>query len=67
MSGMSLLAHLASLEAALPEAPSEPEPVHAPGECDPDVVRVLSEGTGEHVQAPDPRWDALKELKNKRH
>jgi uncharacterized protein len=41
-------------------------PVHAPGECDPEVVKVLSEGTGEHESIPDPRWDALKELKNKR-
>ncbi len=41
-------------------------PVHAPGECDPDVMRVLSEGTSEPIHAPDPRWDALKDLKNKR-
>ena len=41
-------------------------PIHAPGECDPEVVKVLSEGTAEQVNVPDPRWDALKELKKKR-
>ena len=41
-------------------------PVHEPGECDPEVVRVLAEGTTEHIHVPDPRWDALKELKKKR-
>ncbi len=42
-------------------------PVHAAGECDPDVVKVLTEGlTEEQANTPDPRWDALKELKNKR-
>ncbi len=41
-------------------------PVHAAGECDPEIVKVLVEGTSEQGSTPDPRWDALKELKKKR-
>ncbi len=41
-------------------------PVHPPGQCDPEVVNALIERTTDSEQQPDPRWDALKELKNKR-
>ena len=41
-------------------------PVHPVNECDPEVMKVLNEHSAEHEHAPDPRWDALKELKNKR-
>jgi uncharacterized metal-binding protein YceD (DUF177 family) len=41
-------------------------PVHPINECDPEVVKVLKGQSKENEQAPDPRWDALKELKNKR-
>ncbi len=41
-------------------------PVHPPGECDPEVLKALNEHVNEHEHVPDPRWDALKELKNKR-
>jgi uncharacterized protein len=41
-------------------------PIHPQGECDPEVLRALSQRSTEHESVPDPRWDALKELKNKR-
>lgn len=40
--------------------------VHPAGQCDPDVEQALGRLTLEHEPVPDPRWDALKELKNKR-
>jgi uncharacterized protein len=40
--------------------------VHAPGQCDPEVEAVLARHIVDHEPAPDPRWDALKELQNKR-
>ncbi len=40
--------------------------VHAPGQCDPEVEAVLSRHIVEHEPGPDPRWDALKGLQNKR-
>ncbi len=39
--------------------------VHAPGGCDPEVDAVLGKLTVEHEPVPDPRWEALKQLKNK--
>lgn len=38
--------------------------VHAPGQCDPEVEKVLSKLVVEHEPIPDPRWEVLKELKN---
>jgi uncharacterized metal-binding protein YceD (DUF177 family) len=40
--------------------------VHAPGQCDPAAEEALGRLAVEHEHVPDPRWDALKELKNKR-
>lgn len=42
--------------------------VHPAGQCDPDVEAALQRLSVEHDQthAPDPRWDALKDLKNPR-
>lgn len=40
--------------------------VHAPGQCDPEVEAVLGRLAVDHEAHPDPRWDALKELQNKR-
>lgn len=40
--------------------------VHAPGQCDPEVEAVLNRHIVDQEPAPDPRWDALKELQNKR-
>lgn len=39
--------------------------VHPPGECDPEVEAALGRLAVEPEPAPDPRWDALKQLKNK--
>lgn len=41
--------------------------VHPKGQCDPDVEQALGRLSVEHAHepVPDPRWDALKELKNK--
>jgi uncharacterized protein len=39
--------------------------VHPEGQCDPEVDEVLSRHAVEHEPVPDPRWDALKNLKNK--
>jgi uncharacterized metal-binding protein YceD (DUF177 family) len=38
--------------------------VHEPGQCDPEVEKVLSRLIVEHEPIPDPRWEVLKELKN---
>jgi len=38
--------------------------VHPEGQCDPEVDAVLNRHAIEHEPAPDPRWDALKDLKN---
>ncbi|HRH69393.1 MAG: DUF177 domain-containing protein [Flavobacteriales bacterium] len=38
--------------------------VHAPGQCDPEVEKVLSKLIVEHEPTPDPRWEVLKELKH---
>jgi uncharacterized metal-binding protein YceD (DUF177 family) len=40
--------------------------VHPAGQCDPEVEKVLDNLTVEQEHAPDPRWDALKQLKTKR-
>lgn len=40
--------------------------VHPPGECDPEVEAKLKQLSVEHDPIPDPRWEALKNLKNKR-
>ena len=40
--------------------------VHVPGACDPEAEAALGRLAVEHEHVPDPRWDALKELKNKR-
>ncbi len=37
--------------------------VHPEGQCDPEVDAVLKEHAVEHEPVPDPRWDALKNLK----
>lgn len=42
-----------------------PRHVHPPGQCDPEVEAALGRHSTEHEHAPDPRWDALKQLKNK--
>lgn len=39
--------------------------VHEPGQCDPEVEAALGKLATEHEPAPDPRWEALKQLKNK--
>ena len=39
--------------------------VHPAGQCDPEVDAVLGTLSVEHEPVPDPRWDALKQLKNK--
>lgn len=39
--------------------------VHPPGQCDPEVDAALGRLDAEHEPVPDPRWDALKQLKNK--
>ena len=39
--------------------------VHAPGQCDPEVEHVLNKLTVEHEPQPDPRWEVLKNLKQK--
>ncbi|MBK8500060.1 MAG: DUF177 domain-containing protein [Flavobacteriales bacterium] len=42
--------------------------VHPPGQCDPEVEAVLGHLAVDHAEnlhVPDPRWDALKQLKNK--
>ncbi len=38
--------------------------VHAPGQCDPEVEKVLGELSVDHEPVPDPRWEALNQLKN---
>ncbi|MBK8615255.1 MAG: DUF177 domain-containing protein [Flavobacteriales bacterium] len=38
--------------------------VHPQGQCDPEVDQALSQFTVEHEPEPDPRWEALKALKN---
>lgn len=39
--------------------------VHPPGQCDPEVDAALSKLAIDHEPAPDPRWAALNQLKNK--
>lgn len=39
---------------------------HAPGQCDPEAEQVLARYSVEHEPTPDPRWEALEQLKNKR-
>lgn len=39
--------------------------VHPPGQCDPEVDQALAKIQVEHEPVPDPRWEALKALKNK--
>jgi uncharacterized metal-binding protein YceD (DUF177 family) len=38
--------------------------VHAPGHCDPAVEELLGQLSVEHEPVPDPRWEALNNLKN---
>lgn len=38
--------------------------VHAAGQCDPEVEKVLNQLVVDHEPTPDPRWEVLKELKN---
>jgi uncharacterized metal-binding protein YceD (DUF177 family) len=40
--------------------------VHAPGACDPEVEAVLGKLAVEHEPVPDPRWEALRSLKQPR-
>jgi uncharacterized metal-binding protein YceD (DUF177 family) len=40
--------------------------VHPPGLCDPEVDQALGRLSIEHEPVPDPRWEALEKLKNKR-
>ena len=40
--------------------------VHAQGACDPEADAALGKFSVEHEPVPDPRWDALKQLKHKR-
>lgn len=40
--------------------------VHPAGQCDPEVEQVLGKLSVEHDPVPDPRWEALNQLKNKR-
>jgi len=40
--------------------------VHPAGGCDPEVEQALGKLALEHDPVPDPRWDALKQLKTKR-
>lgn len=39
--------------------------VHPAGQCDPEVDNALKNIQVEHEPVPDPRWEALKALKNK--
>lgn len=39
--------------------------VHAAGQCDPEVEKVLNKLIVEHDPTPDPRWEILKDLQNK--
>ncbi len=39
--------------------------VHAEGQCDPEVEKVLSQLIVEHEPTPDPRWEVLKDIQNK--
>ena len=39
--------------------------VHPEGQCDPEVDAVLNRHAIAHEPVPDPRWDALKNLKEK--
>lgn len=41
--------------------------VHPPGQCDPEVDSALDQIKVEHHPGPDPRWDALKALKEKKN
>ena len=38
--------------------------VHASGQCDPAAEEVLGQLSVEHEPIPDPRWEALNNLKN---
>lgn len=38
--------------------------VHPEGQCDPEVDAVLKQHAVEHEPQPDPRWEALKNLKS---
>lgn len=40
--------------------------IHPKGKCDPEVDAVLRKLAIEHEPIPDPRWEALKGLKNQR-
>lgn len=40
--------------------------VHPKGKCDPEVDGAFEKIKVEHEPVPDPRWDALKVLKNKK-
>jgi uncharacterized protein len=39
---------------------------HAEGQCDPEAEQALARFAVENEPAPDPRWEALQQLKNKR-
>lgn len=39
--------------------------VHPDGQCDPEVVKAFQRIEVDHLPEPDPRWDALKALKDK--
>lgn len=38
--------------------------IHPEGQCDPEVDAALQRHSVEHEPVPDPRWDALKNLKS---
>ncbi len=40
--------------------------LHPEGQCDPEVDEALQKLAIEHEPVPDPRWEALKGLKNQR-
>ena len=39
--------------------------VHPAGQCDPEVEQVLNKLEVDHDPHPDPRWEVLKDLKDK--
>ncbi len=41
--------------------------VHPPGQCDPEVDAALNNIRVENEPEPDPRWDALKALKDRKN
>jgi uncharacterized metal-binding protein YceD (DUF177 family) len=40
--------------------------VHPEGQCDPEVDQAFNQLAVDHEPVPDPRWEALKALKNNR-